>query len=373
MSNAGISPLQSSATNRFPNETLSSPALWAVLPPRLHVSVGPGQPNLPSDVRLVQKLVNICLSRGYLLMPTMPPGMAGTNPRLLENGIWTHATHRALINLEFFYFHGRANPHGVGVVEPRGSLFRFLVDLVRQHKIAEQTLAPEMTALAKAMVPDAALQNIQKYLPLILDSLQKRSLADTDMILLALATIYVETWVTTRFVPTDEKVSSANTVGTRVPTGDGNHTRFVPTGPAFGRYDSRADIGNVGSPDGSSFRGRGFTQLTGRDNYSTYSRELDLKDKLVNDPAFANDPYTAAEIIAQYFKRHETAVRSALARNNLREIRAIVNGADSSYTEFRDSFNRGRKFIGEQMIQDLMAVAAQKRQRAGRPKAGGRP
>ena len=74
------------------------------------------------------------------------------------------------------------------------------------------------------------------------------------MILMALATICAETG---SFLPISEGQSHFNT---------------SPGGHPFDLYDSRADLGNLGPPDGERFKGRGFIQLTGRCQLRTARR-----------------------------------------------------------------------------------------------------
>ncbi len=55
------------------------------------------------------------------------------------------------------------------------------------------------------------------------------------------------------------------------------------------------DLGNTRKGDGVKYAGRGYVQLTGRNNYQRASTKLNLD--LVNNPDFALDPVVAAEII----------------------------------------------------------------------------
>lgn len=59
-------------------------------------------------------------------------------------------------------------------------------------------------------------------------------------------------------------------------------------------------MGNTDAGDGYKYRGRGATQLTGKDNYKRAGAALGLD--LVNNPDLAKDPANAAKIAAWYWK-----------------------------------------------------------------------
>lgn len=179
------------------------------------------------------------------------------------------------------------------------------------------------------MFPGTARVNIQFHLPYVLKSLLDVQLVDKTMILMALATIRAET---ASFLPIEEFQSSYNT---------------PPGGPPFALYDNRADLGNLGPPDGELFKGRGFVQLTGRANYTHFSNVLSRGTQLVDNPDLAGDPEVAAQLLAAFLKDKEDRIRLALARNDLATARKLVNGGTHGLADFTDAFQRGQGQIPE--------------------------
>ena len=110
----------------------------------------------------------------------------------------------------------------------------------------------------------------------------------------------------------------------------------------FRRYDREGQhpaiarqLGNTQKGDGVKFCGRGFVQLTGRENYARAS--LECRADLLGNPDLAMRPDIAARILrggmsAGWFTGRRLAQclppnRSA-SREEFREARAIINGSD---------------------------------------------
>jgi len=177
--------------------------------------------------------------------------------------------------------------------------------------------------MAQQMFPLTPRANIAANLPFVLAGLRSRALGDKPMVLMALATIRAET---EGFVPVDEGKSRFN-------------TRVTP----FDLYDAGtsigANLGNTQLGDGDRFKGRGYVQLTGRSNYSRISGQIGVD--IVASPTLANDPTIAGVVISQFLKNKEAAVRSALARDDLKAARKLVNGGSHGFERFRDAYERG--------------------------------
>jgi len=102
-------------------------------------------------------------------------------------------------------------------------------------------------------------------------------------------------------------------------------------------YEGRADLGNTQKGDGVRFKGRGYVQITGRNNYTKFSQILG-KD-LVSNPDLVLEPSTAAFILVYGMKNGSFTGRKLedfaykVVENreiNFLEARRIVNGMDQS-------------------------------------------
>lgn len=175
--------------------------------------------------------------------------------------------------------------------------------------------------------PVTPVGNIRAHLAPVCDALVEAELTDRSMVLMALATIRAET---EGFEPIDERPSKFNT---------------SPNGHPFDLYDHRRDLGNRGPPDGARYRGRGFIQLTGRDNYRRHGEAIGLGDGLLEVPESANDPVVAARLMVSFLKAKERAIKEALMIGDLRRARRLVNGGSHGLDRFADAFRIGDGLI----------------------------
>lgn len=182
--------------------------------------------------------------------------------------------------------------------------------------------------IVKKMFPAGTkAANIAANLPFVMAGLRARKLGDRAMVLMALATVRAET---EGFVPIDEGKSKFNTLKTPFDLYD--------AGTAKGK-----NLGNVEPGDGPRFKGRGYIQLTGRDNYKRVGAQIGID--LVASPASANDPSIAGLVLAQFLKNHESAIRTALAANDLARARKLVNGGSHGLDRFTDTFAKGLQLL----------------------------
>ena len=186
---------------------------------------------------------------------------------------------------------------------------------------------PNVTvAIVAKMFPITPVRNITAHLPNVLAALVDKDLTAVPLVLCALGTIRAET---EGFVPISEGVSRYNT---------------SPNGPDFDLYDNRKDLGNMGPPDGASFKGRGFVQLTGRSNYTKFGPLVGVPN-LVATPEQANDPVIASKILAAFLDSRRVAIANALAANNLAKARELVNGGSNGLDRFTSAYDIGKGLL----------------------------
>lgn len=103
----------------------------------------------------------------------------------------------------------------------------------------------------------------------------------------------------------------------------------------------RRGLGNLNSTDAITFHGRGYIQLTGRNNYTDASKALRLD--LVGNPELACEPTTAAKILVWYWighKLNKLCEQIPDARDNAHrmliwyELRRRINGGLNGIAEY---------------------------------------
>ncbi len=188
-----------------------------------------------------------------------------------------------------------------------------------------------VTAVSQMFSPHTPLRNIREHLPNVLGALVDSALRDQKMVLMALSSIRAET---EGFKPISELKSRFNT---------------SPDGHDFDLYDDRTDLGNQGKPDGARFKGRGFIQLTGRFNYTKHSQAIGLGDRLVEEPDLGNDSQIASKLLASFIKGQEARIRAALAQDDLRQARKLVNGGSHGLEPFTEAYRKGQEVIAEDL------------------------
>lgn len=182
------------------------------------------------------------------------------------------------------------------------------------------------------IMPNASKTNIKRYWPVLIMALDEVQLFDEDMALMTLGTVAAE--VGNFDITIREYVSRYNTTA----LGRAN-SHF------FDKYDDRGDLGNQGKPDGFDYRGGGAIQLTGRFNYREQGRKMGLP--LEEQPELISHPVVSARALAGFLKDKENQIREALARQDLRQARKLVNGGSHGLDRFQETIYRGARYIGK--------------------------
>lgn len=117
-------------------------------------------------------------------------------------------------------------------------------------------------------------------------------------------------------------------------------------------YGSR--MGNTQPGDGSRFRGRGFIQLTGRSNYTSFARASGL-DVLNNPEIVAKDPNIAARASLHWWMTRGAGLRQKAAEGDVRAVTILVNGGTNHLEQRRTAFQSYMRKFQSQTPQQYLA------------------
>lgn len=220
---------------------------------------------------------------------------------------------------------------------------------------APQFKVPLTLELVRQLFPATKPANIARYLPYVAAALDALGLTDWPTVCAALGSIRAET---EGFLPISEFQSQFNT---------------APGGPPFGLYEPGTGpgkrVGNTQKGDGARFKGRGFVQLTGRDNYARYGKALgiDLGVAQPGNADLANAPEIAALLLARFLADKAVPLRAALATGNLAAARKLVNGGSHGLDRFKDVFARAEKLVVTAAPTRTVGAGAAKSTKATKP------
>lgn len=122
-----------------------------------------------------------------------------------------------------------------------------------------------------------------------------------------------------------------------------NATEEYASGAA---YEGRADLGNTQPGDGVRFKGRSWIQITGRNNYTAFSRWCSGKGLVLSPTEFVDNPKRLAELrwagigAAWYWTVARPDINTLSDRQDLETVTRRINGGTNGLADRRDRYNR---------------------------------
>lgn len=109
-------------------------------------------------------------------------------------------------------------------------------------------------------------------------------------------------------------------------------------------YANRMGNGNEASGDGWKYRGRGSIQLTGKDNYTDFSKWIEDKEVLTNPDIVATEYFWDAGLY--YFTKNNIWKQAKYEdANSVKAIRKVINGGYNGLQDVQDKFAKYLKLV----------------------------
>lgn len=120
-----------------------------------------------------------------------------------------------------------------------------------------------------------------------------------------------------------------------------NAKKYVKNGFALANfvYANQNGNGDEASGDGWKFRGRGYIQLTGRDNYTAFDKFVD--DDIMANPSLVADKYPLLSAGWFWHTKKLNAVASlGFGADTIIKVTKLVNGGTHGLQDRTDKFNK---------------------------------
>lgn len=110
-------------------------------------------------------------------------------------------------------------------------------------------------------------------------------------------------------------------------------------------YENNRKLGNTQPGDGSRYKGRGLIQLTGRANYTEYTRTGRLDMDVVADPdQVATNEQLCVDVAGWFWDRH--GLNAIADRDDLETITRKINGGLNGLDDRRQLLLRAKTLVG---------------------------
>ncbi|MEV1295760.1 hypothetical protein [Pseudonocardia sp. NPDC049635] len=120
-------------------------------------------------------------------------------------------------------------------------------------------------------------------------------------------------------------------------------------------YEGRKSLGNTQPGDGPRFKGRGWIQLTGRDNYTAFSRWCFTRglvpavDHIVRSPALVAEPPWSGLAAAWYWTVARPTINARADAADLDAVTRLINGGTNGLDDRRSRWEGALK-LGARLL-----------------------
>ena len=108
----------------------------------------------------------------------------------------------------------------------------------------------------------------------------------------------------------------------------------------FAKYEGRKDLGNNQKGDGLRFKGRGYIQITGRNNYTLLSK--DTRIDYLNNPQWLESEPDALISALWYWQKHK--LNNYADKSDIKGATRVINGG---FNGLADREAKYKKYLNE--------------------------
>lgn len=108
-------------------------------------------------------------------------------------------------------------------------------------------------------------------------------------------------------------------------------------------YEGRRDLGNTKAGDGKRFKGRGLIQLTGRANYTAYSKATGI-DYVAQPELLASDPKVAVDVSCWFWV--DRGLPKLAEADDVKAVTRRINGGYNGLDDRIANLRRAKALLG---------------------------